>query len=284
MPSSELSNIPGEGSVLEPGASSNDHSIQGSRTKADPSKALRSGALKPPRTGTRARETVSPRAIRDEAQVKARRVAHENAAEMEWYHTIRPALRDMAQRGMSAAETGVRLADLFRRAPSLIADGQGLCSQVIGGDGEKSSRVARELLPLPTPHLRPLTQGDLDKWFKDDKVTQSGIAAGTDAWLYCLVCSLNALDSHGNCVSFECRHSEAQARALEELRADCKYLASDVEARTPTDFDKELGGKLNSYWGEPVYTAEDLALFRVLPTLPPKGVAASCDICKIIEG
>ena len=121
MPSSRLSNRPGEGSPRT-GVSSNDHS------NAEPSKTLRSGALKPPRTGTRARDTVSPRAVRDEAQVKARRVAHDNAADMEWYHTIRPGLRDMAQRGMSAAETGVRLADLLRRAPSLIADGQGLCS------------------------------------------------------------------------------------------------------------------------------------------------------------
>ena len=136
---------------------------------------------------------------------------------MEWYHTIRPALRDMAQRGMCAAETGIRLADLLRRCPSMIAEGQGLVSQVIGGDGEGSQRTPRELLPLPTPKLRPLRQSDLDGWFRQDQVGPGALAAGAEAWLYCVVSALNAMDSHGNCVAFDCSPTEALRAALVEL-------------------------------------------------------------------
>ena len=244
----------------------------------------RASVLRPPRTGTRAPATLSPNAVRDPTQTKARKVAHENAAGMEWHHTIRPVLRDLARRGMSAAETGVRLADLLRRCPSLIAEGLGKQSQNTGGEGGSQSRPARELLPLPTPQMRPLRQRDLDEWFRDDALSARAKEAGTEAWLYCVVCALNVMDSHGNCVAFNATPTEAQRAALDELRADCDYLVADPEARTPTDFEKELGGKLNSYWGEPVYTAEDLSLFRVLPTLPARGIAASCDVCEIIDG
>ena len=126
---------PGGGSIPKPGSASQSTRPQNS------SQPPRSGVLKEPRTGTRARPTVSPRSVRDETQAKARRMAHQNAAEMEWTHTIRPALQEMARRGMSSAEVGARLADLLRRSPGLIAEGQGPASQVTEGEGESSSRI-----------------------------------------------------------------------------------------------------------------------------------------------
>ena len=101
---------------------------------------------------------------------------------------------------------------------------------------------------------------------------------GAKSWLYLIVSALNSLDSHGNCVSYYGPPSLPQARALDELLEDCRIFVADEKAMTPVDFNKELGGKLHAYWGEPVYTAQDLTLLQVRPTLPAKGIAASVEI------
>lgn len=78
---------------------------------------------------------------------------------------------------------------------------------------------------------------------------------GTDAWHYILMSALNGLDAHGNCVSCFGPPTAAKAKALQDLLEDCERFVADVRARTPTDFKKELGAKLRSYWGEPVFCA-----------------------------
>ena len=85
---------------------------------------------------------------------------------------------------------------------------------------------------------------------------------GADAWHYILVTALNGLDSHGNRVSFFGPPTTAQAKTLTELLQDCERFVADENARTPTDFNKELGAKLGAYWGDPVYTAQDITLLR----------------------
>ena len=76
---------------------------------------------------------------------------------------------------------------------------------------------------------------------------------GAEHWQYLQIAALNGLDSHGNCISFFGPPTVAQAEALQGLLEDCERFVEDTTARTPTDFNKELGGKLISCWGEPLY-------------------------------
>ena len=99
-----------------------------------------------------------------------------------------------------------------------------------------------------------------------------------------MIASLNKMDSHGKCVSYFGPPTAAQARALSELLLEAQRFVEDTTARTPTDFKKEMGAKLESYWGEPVFTAQELTLRQVLPTLPAKGVAASVEITEVLRG
>ena len=108
--------------------------------------------------------------------------------------------------------------------------------------------------------------------------------AGADAWHYILIAALNNLDSHGRCVSFFGPPTTAQARALQDLLDDCIRFVADDSARAPVDFNKELGAKLESYWGEPVFTAQEITLLQVCPTLPLKGVAGSAEIIEVVAG
>ena len=85
---------------------------------------------------------------------------------------------------------------------------------------------------------------------------------GAEAWLHLLTAALNGMDSHGGCVSFFGPPTEAQSRALKELKLDCERFVRDETAKTPTDFVKELGAKTHSYWGEPVYCAQELTLSK----------------------
>ena len=62
----------------------------------------------------------------------------------------------------------------------------------------------------------------------------------------------------------------AQQNALEDLLRGCELFEAEEEARTPTDLNTELSTKLQAYWGEPVYTAQDLTPLQILPTLPEK--------------
>ena len=53
--------------------------------------------------------------------------ASDNAFELEWL-SARSALRELAQRSMTAAETGVRLQSVLQRFPSLASDEPGLAN------------------------------------------------------------------------------------------------------------------------------------------------------------
>ena len=211
------------------------------------------------------------------------KVAADNALELEWV-SARDELERLAHHSMTAAEAGVRLQALLRRVPSLLADELGalLTSDVEGG-GESSKK--KELLPLPLPRCKLVRDSELTTLFQSDKVLcPKAKELGAVAWQHLLAAALNGLDSHGNCVSFFGPPTEAQSKALHSLLQDCRRFVSDGSARTPTDFGKELGAKTQSYWGEPVYCAEDITLAQVLPTLPAQGVAASVDICRVLEG
>ena len=86
--------------------------------------------------------------------------ASDNAFELEWL-SARSALRDLAQRSMSAAETGVRLQRVLQRFPSLMSDESGLPnSSRVEGEGGSECRVRRELLPLPLPQCRLVREAE----------------------------------------------------------------------------------------------------------------------------
>ena len=199
---------------------------------------------------------------------------------------MRAELARLAEKSMSAAEVGVRLSHLVRRAPILLTDRQGSFIP-LGFAGEEGGAplIGRELLPLPLPRLSTVPEVDLAALFPATGIiSTSAKLLGAECWQHLLVAALNGLDSHGNCLSIFGPPTAAQKRALEGLLLDCTNFVSDEKARTPTDFTKQLGAKSNSYWGEPVYTAEDLTLEQVIPTLPAKGVAASVDIIEVLEG
>ena len=172
---------------------------------------------------------------------------------------------------------------MLRRHPDVLADqSRGLSSQLVG---EGSGSVKRELLPLPSPKMTLVRESEMSSLFPCKGVLgPRARKVGAEAWHCLIVAALNGMDSHGNCVSFFGPPSVPQAKALSDLLEDCERFVADEKARTPTDFTKELGAKLQSYWGEPVYCAEKLTLLQVMPTLPAKGVAASAEIVHMLEG
>ena len=83
------------------------------------------------------------------------RTAADNAARAEW-NAIRLQVQELAQRKMSPAELGVRLHALLCKSPSLLSESAiGYATPSDGGDDWKDR--LRDLLPLPIPHLVPLT-------------------------------------------------------------------------------------------------------------------------------
>ena len=241
----------------------------------------RGPALKP----TRAVPTAETKSTGPEPQVDLSwQRAADNSVELEWA-SARKDLEALAQRSMSAAETGVRLQALLRRVPGLLARDLGLVLQShVEGGGPDTSKT-RELVPLPLPRLTVMRETEIDRMFHSKAVLgPKARQTGAEAWQHLLVAALNGLDAHGNCLSLFGPPTEAQASALKALLKDCQEFVSDDKARTPTDFSKELGAKTESYWGEPVYCAEEITLAQVIPTLPPKGIAASVDICEVVEG
>ena len=210
--------------------------------------------------------------------------ASDNASELEWAKA-RSELQLLAQRSMCAAEAGIRLYGVLRRVPGLLTGELGsIVSPDVEGGGKKTS-AQRELLPLPLPRIKPLRESDITVMFHSKAILgPKALQTGAEAWQHLLVSALNGLDSHGNCVSIFGPPSEAQASALNALLEDCTQFVADTKARTPTDYGKELGSKAQTYWGQPVYCAEELTLAQVLPTLPARGVAASVDICSVLIG
>ena len=70
---------------------------------------------------------------------------------------------------------------------------------------------------------------------------------GAEAWQFLLVAALNGLESHGSRICYFGLPTVAQSKALQDLLRDCELFVADVKARTPTDFNKELGAKIDSY-------------------------------------
>ena len=168
---------------------------------------------------------------------------------------------------MGAAETGVRLQTLLRRVPGLLAHDLGtiMQSHVEGGGAANANK--RELIPLPLPQVEVMRESNIVRMFHSKAVLgPRARQVGAEAWLHLLVAALNGLDSHGNCVSLFGPPTEAQAAALKALLKSCHEFVADDKARTPVDFEKELGAKTQSYWGEPVYCAEEITLAQVIPT------------------
>ena len=212
-------------------------------------------------------------------------MAADNAQEAEWA-SARAEIESLAKKSMCAAETGVRLQALLRRIPGLLAHdlGAALLSDV-EGEGTTAAAGRRELLPLPVPQMRIVRESELTELYHTSAIiSPKGKKLGAVAWQHLITAALNGLDSHGNCVSTFGPPTATQAAALRGILADCERFVEDDKAKTPTDFDKELGAKAHSYWGESVFCAEDITLAQVLPTLPPRGVAGSVDISKVLEG
>ena len=210
-----------------------------------------------------------------------------NASEME-FSAARKAVEELVTRSMSAAEAGVRLKQLLQQHPDLLTAQSGIMSAHVEGDEQgprEGSIPKRELLPLPLPKVALVRTSEIDTAFPSGKVLgPKSRKLGAEAWHYILIAALNGLDSHGNCVSFFGPPTPAQASALAALLVDCERFVKDETARSPVDFQKELGAKLHSYWGEPVYTAQYLTLLQVTPTLPEKGIAASVEIVEVLKG
>ena len=226
----------------------------------------------PEKTGTQ--PTAPPRGLSEALAVH-------HAGEYE-FEPARREIKELINRSMSAAEAGVRLQSLLLRYPDLLAGQGGKKSAPTEGEGSmprEGSVPKRELLPLPLPRVTLLRDDEMSKIFpKGEKPGAVAKMKGSEAWQYIMIAALNNMDSHGNCVCFYGPPTTAQAKALSELLIEASRFVADDNARTPTDFKKELGAKLEAYWGEPVYTAQQITLLQVRPTLPAKGVAASVEI------
>ena len=248
--------------------------FDGRKMPHTPGTLLRSSSLGRPAalrvTRTRQAGGSSP-SNRNEAVDASWSRASDNALEVEWA-LAQAELASLAKRSMGAAETGVRLQALLRRVPGLIAKELGaiVTTNVEGGGTGDANR--RELLPLPLPQCPLIRECEITSLYQSTAILgPKAKQIGAQAWQHLIVAALNGLDAHGNCVSFFGPPSEGQALALKNIKRDCENFVADEKARTPTDFTKELGAKTDSYWGDPVFTAEELTLAQVLPTLPHEG-------------
>ena len=182
---------------------------------------------------------------------------------------------------MSSPECGARLAALVYAHPGVIGELRQEYHPALGETGS-----LRELLPLPSPAFSPLTGLDFIRLFPPGKeLSEEAISVGSHSWLYVVIAALNVMDSNGRQPSAPPRKPNGvQREACQRLYDMCQAFCADRAARTPVDWHKELGSKAFSYWGEPVFTAEPLTLVQVTASLPPKGVAAVVDICRVICG
>ena len=115
--------------------------------------------------GRKVRSRTDQLGTTDESWVRA----SDNAFELEWL-SARSALRALAQRSMTAAETGVRLQEILRRFPSLMSDESGLeSSSLFEGVGGNAQRSKRELLPLPLPQCRLVREAELASLHPSDQ-------------------------------------------------------------------------------------------------------------------
>mgnify|MGYP003335272076 CR=1 FL=1 len=160
---------------------------------------------------------------------------------------------------MSAAEARVRLREALRLHPDLLADATGQISPSVGGEGSRAP--SRELRPLPLPKYVAIRQDQYATSFpQNGGLSEEARKLGADAWQHLVISALNGLDSHGMCASFFGPATPAQSQALSDLYDQCQRFVKDGKPRTPVDFKRELGAKMHSYWGEPVYTAVELPL------------------------
>ena len=227
----------------------------------------------------------SPAIVSGEPHAAAKRARQASAAAdfYDW-NTFRKELLELAQRRLTLAEAGARLYRASTRCPGLLADGdERFPFSSYAGDGGKK-RVSPDLLPLPVPSFPQVSPQQLDACFPADAPpTTEGFKLGTKAWLCLLIHGLNQMYT-GSARPARGPPTEAQAQAIEHLFADCAELCRDGTSRAPHEWPQAYKLKAESYWGEPVYVATPLTMRQVLPTLPPKGVAASVDVMKILHG
>ena len=232
------------------------HFIQGLEP---PLKASRQSALKPART-KRPIETL-PDLKTTTAQ------AHLNASSSEW-QKARATLLTLTQSSMTAAESGVQLYHLLRTVPGLLAEKSSGYTTPCSEGSRGSSRISPDLLPLPCPDIAILSNEHLQRWYRSTTLQPAAITHGAEAWLALVIVAINAMGGFFYNGPPSGPATEAQTKAINLLRADCQHFVKDDSARSPTDLIKELGAKAISYWGEPVYTAADITVAQVLPTLP----------------
>lgn len=192
---------------------------------------------------------------------------------MEW-SGFRKACSELAERSMSTAEAGVRLWLICSRAPDLLASGDVTLKASFGEVG--GNHKVRDLLPLPMPAIPDYSVAQIDKLFPNlAPVTSEGRQAGAQAWLLLAIAGLNHM-STGSALPGRGPPTEAL------LYQDCGEFSRHTECWIPTNWPHEYKVKADAYWGDPIYTAVPLILRRVLPTLPPAGVAGSVDICQVL--
>ena len=216
-------------------------------------------------------------------QASRRQLAADQAQASEWSQ-LRTDCSRLAERPMTLAETGARILYACSRLPGVLSgkDGKFPISSIVGEGGE--SRINPDLLPLPVPTV-PITSEQELCWLypEGQPVTKEGFHLGVVSWLHLVIYALNQMYT-GSATPSGRPPTEAQKKAIDLLYEDCGEFCRDGTSRSPTSWPEGYKSKADSYWGEPVYSATPLTLLQVLPTLPPRGVAASVDIMTILQG
>ena len=166
----------------------------------------------------------------------------------------------------------------------LLVEGEGAESRP-KGDGPSATDRRRELLPLPCriPETALFPGND---FYTGNAKTRN---AARDSWVVLMVAVLNYHFLLGaevrKITGLRGPPSPAQEAALIRLAT----VADTMCALSPLEFgDHDWAAELPltriGYDGGEVLRAEPLSLARMLPTLPPKGVAASLDLLPLVHG
>ena len=140
------------------------------------------------------------------------------------------------------------------------------------------------MLPLPVPSVKSLIEAEARSLYHGiEGATLKGNGIGARAWLVLILTTINTMHDARQAAPHGAP-TEAQQAAINHLLADCMDFVSSSKAMTPADPLEVLGSKAQSYWGEPVYVAQPIAIKQVEPTLPKEDVAGSVDICIVLFG
>mgnify|MGYP003333489142 CR=1 FL=1 len=224
------------------------------------------------------------REVLEDEEVTAKQARAE--AEFQDKIAVRVLFSKLAHNHMTAAEVGVRLLSVLRRCPGLWTEGaKGISATTLGGDGGMSDRLAPDLLPLPVPRFKILSDAGIEGVFLTaERGTKAQYLVGTQAWTILAIESLNLFHSNGASAGAPPSGSEAQRKAVQLIYEECADFCKHGKGMTSGNPQKALGQKLESYWGDTVATAEEMTLEQVIPTLPDVGIAGSVPIVRVIEG